>query len=147
MISCSCCSHRRRCLQVLIPASCSSCKVQLTRGSLPLMLLCEQQNKSGTIIPRSSQMPFAMKKGWWLTYQVSGSKGKMVKLPGGAPWRWKTKASRGGLLASFSISPSCANTFLLLISSSRVTLSLPLPLSLSLTHFRSATITHCGPDG
>jgi hypothetical protein len=51
------------------------------------------------------------------------------------------------LLASFSISPSCANTFLLLISSSRVTLSLPLPLSLSLTHFRSATITHCGPDG
>ncbi len=38
MISCSCCSHRRRCLQVLIPASCSSCKVQLPTGSLPLML-------------------------------------------------------------------------------------------------------------
>ncbi len=38
MISCSCCSHRRRCLQVLVPASCSSCKVQLPTGSLPLML-------------------------------------------------------------------------------------------------------------
>jgi hypothetical protein len=42
MISCSCCSHRRRCLQVLISASCSSCKVQLPTGSCLWCLLCEQ---------------------------------------------------------------------------------------------------------